>query len=340
MSDRAKNASAVFFVLVMLLGVTMWIFFALERGLQTAVVLRDVPVEGGLVERRLFSEDIIQAAQFVKPAGDLDGGQAQHDWSRLPAAYWHPHGPAGRVLSKYDWFPGAENTWRADARLPASLVAGGMPPAAPLPLGQLATLWSEPPIGVVQMKAGALAAYARPFQIIDFYESNPEVIVLSRPRAGEAKFTYLRDAERRGARVRVFEGPEIDTFATEAPQSFYRLVFVETARRGDQVAEELISPDAFSAYLSALAPGGVLCVHVSNREPDILFKVADVANDLKLAVVLGEDRGNEQKGHYPSNWLVIARQADHLRWLRSAAPSVRWSPLSPAPPVEIGRPAR
>lgn len=334
MTDRTKAASAVLFLVLLLLGVAAWVALTLERGLEGAVVVRDAAVEGNRMERRLWSEDILQGAQFHKPPQEADWGQSHRDLSRLPVGYTHPHGPLGQAFTRYNWFPGMENSWRADARLPASLLGHGALAAA-LP-GQLAALWSEPPIGVVQMKAGAVAAYARPFQIIDFYESNPAIIELSKPKRAEITFTYLADAERRGAWVRVFEGPELETLTRGAPRSFYRILVVETARQGERLAQELITKEALEIYLEVVAKDGVVCFHVSNSERDVVIKVADAANALNLAVALGEDAGAPAKGRYPSDWIMVARRIAPLRELRGTAltPTVRWSPLSPDPEKE------
>ena len=42
---------------------------------------------------------------------------------RLATTYYHRRGPLGVVLERWNWFPGPANTYWADARLPASLVA-------------------------------------------------------------------------------------------------------------------------------------------------------------------------------------------------------------------------
>jgi hypothetical protein len=328
MSERAKKASAALVVMVVLLGVAMWLMVTIQRGLEQAVVVRDVAMTGDFIERRLLSDDIIQASQFLKPAKEEDWGKSLRDRSRLPSAYWHPRGPVGSALAPFAWF-GKDNAGRGDARLPASLLGHGPPLLAPLPLGQLVTVWSEPPIGIVQMKAGAPAAYGRPFQIIDFYESNPQIIALSRPSEGEPAFTYLRDAERRGSSVRVFEGPELESLAQRGPRSFYRVLLVETTRRGDTVADELITQDALRLYLQALAGAGVLGVHVSSRDGGFRLKTAEVLHDAGLAVKLGADPGDPSRGHYPADWLMAARRPAQLMHLQNAGPAaaLQWSVL-------------
>jgi hypothetical protein len=326
MSDSSKKASAVLFTILVLVAVGAWITLTLDRELKYAVRVHDVELDAGLVERRLLSEEIIQGTQFLRPELDEDRGKPDRDFSRLPTAYWHPRGPVGEVFAGFDWFRGMENTWRGDARLPASLVGHGGAPLAPL--GQLAAVWSEPPIGVVQMKTGAIAGYTRPYQVIDFYEANPAIIALSRPEGGEPTFSYLRDAEERGARVRVFEGPEIESLREKGPRWFYRLLIVETGRHGTATAEELITDAAFDAYLRALDEHGLLVVHVSSADRDFRTKLAQTAKEFGLAARLAEDPGNPPRGPYPSDWLVLSPRAEALGRLRTRGPAarLRWSP--------------
>ena len=69
---------------------------------------------------------------YQKPEKRADFGNPDIDLSRLPTTYYHDKSPIGVVLQKYNWFPGKENTYHADARLPASLIGMGLSP-----LGQL-----------------------------------------------------------------------------------------------------------------------------------------------------------------------------------------------------------
>jgi len=322
MSESSKKAWAVLFTILVLVGVGAWITMTVERGLEHALRVHDIEIDEDLVERRLLSEEIIQGTQFLKPAN-----AEARDLSRLPTAYWHPRGPVGEVFSRFDWFPGMENTWRGDARLSASLVANGLSPLAPL--AQVAAAWSEPPIGVVQMKTGAIAGYARPYQLIDFYEANPAIVALSRPEEDEPKFSYLRDAQRRGAKVRVFEGPEIESLRDQGPRCFYRLLVVETARHGSSAAEELITAEAFEAYLNSLHHNGLLVMHVSSADRSVRVKIAEAAKEFGLDVRLAEDPGSPPRGPYPSDWLVMSVRPQALQHLRTRGPSarLRWSPL-------------
>src|SRR5207244_11587651 len=111
--------------------------------------------DGDAMLRQLMVGDVAHAAQYLPPADPRDQKDPRKNLSRLPVTYWHPSGPVGRVLARSDWFPSADNIWRSDARLPASIVGQGMP-LGPLPAGQLAAVWSEPPLAATPLKAGAL----------------------------------------------------------------------------------------------------------------------------------------------------------------------------------------
>lgn len=321
MDEAGKKASAVGFTLLVLLGVGMAIMFAINRIVDSNLRVRDDP-EGNAVMRRLFVGDIAHAGQFLPPSDSKDR-HTHRDLSRLPVTYWHREGPVGQVLAKFNWFGGMENTWRADARLPASLVGHGGAPGA-LPIGQLAAAWSEPPIAAIPMKAGALAGYARPFQIVDFYEPNPGIHELSFPKAGEARFTYVRDARERGAEIRVFQGKERELLAKQAPRRFYHTLFVDAVRGDlDDLAEDLLTKEGMAALMATVTDKGVLAFHVSNRLYDMAPVVADGAAALKWACVLTEDRGERGKGHYSSEWVIVARQQASLLQ-RGRAAHVQW----------------
>src|SRR5688572_3942418 len=157
MNDSTKRASAIVFTLLVIGGVGMMIMLAVNQVAEGNLSVRDAP-DGNLTLRRLLVHDVTHAGQYLRPAAAKDWHEPHKDFSRLPVTYWHPQGPVGKVLGRYDWFPGMENTWRADARLPASLLGQGLS-HGPWPAGQLVAAWSEPPLAAMPLKAGALAAY-------------------------------------------------------------------------------------------------------------------------------------------------------------------------------------
>src|SRR5690242_17413927 len=70
----------------------------------------------------LLHNRVYMGRNYKKPANRKDYGKPDVDLSRLPTTYYHDKSPIGIVLAKYNWFPGGkDNTYAADARMPASL---------------------------------------------------------------------------------------------------------------------------------------------------------------------------------------------------------------------------
>jgi hypothetical protein len=279
----------------------------------------------------LMRADTHFGLSFHRPQRAADLGNPEADYSRLPATYHHPFGPAGVAMSKFDWFrdPKNPNTFRADVRMPVSLVGLGAMPVAfgNLPAEQLVDLWSEPPIAVIGMYVGEMAGYARPFQYIDIYENDPRIIKLSMPDKGDPYFWYIHDAKKRGAIVRVFQGPERKTIAAKAPDRFYHAIFVEmsTHEQLEQISIDLLTREGMSVLFKKLADEGILGYHTSNRYFNLIPIVTDLATSQGYAVREGHDTVYEQNatpayvGHFSSNWVMVARKPIYLKHLKEPA---------------------
>jgi hypothetical protein len=122
---------------------------------------------------------------FRKPDDVRHWGDPAQDYSRLPTTYYHRKGPAGVIMEKFNWFPDpdSDNTFKSDARMPASLVGFAASPLSPgiVPTGVLVDLWSEPPYATIGLGTGTMADYARPFQHMHYYEIDSHIVRLSSP---------------------------------------------------------------------------------------------------------------------------------------------------------------
>jgi hypothetical protein len=261
---------------------------------------------------------------------------------RRATTYYHRRGPVGQVMRRFDWFgesfeewdrlgfpggapfpggPRPPSPYPSDARLPASLVGMGANPlgGAAGPWGLLVTAWSEPAVGVVGLGVGTMAAYARPLQHVHFYEIDGRIKDLSLPPEGKPRyFNFLEDARKRGAHVQVSLGDGRTTLAREGPDGFYHVLVLD-AFVSDAIPAHLLTREAFELYFRKLAPGGVLCVHVSNRHVNLVPVVADVAESLKLFWERARDPGGQgrfggpdSQGHFASEWVVVARNPRRL----------------------------
>src|ERR1041384_5450843 len=66
-------------------------------------------------DRRLIIGDICYGSNFQVKSEDR--GNRVKDLSRLATTYYHREGPIGRVMEKFNWFPGEMNEYQADTRL-------------------------------------------------------------------------------------------------------------------------------------------------------------------------------------------------------------------------------
>jgi hypothetical protein len=179
--------------------------------------------------RQLIHGHIDHGMNFLRPAKATDRGNPAKDRSRLATTYYHREGPVGRVMEKFNWFPGPpnSNTYWADTRMPASLVLAGAADAVgatSLPMTELITSWSEPPIATIGLGTGTMASYGRAFQHVHFYEIDNQILRFSLAvptrkittfkeyakqrdeSRGETYFNYLEGAVERGSAVQVLMG--------------------------------------------------------------------------------------------------------------------------------------
>jgi len=242
-----------------------------------------------------------------KDAGDL---------SRLATTYYHRYGPVGLVMEKFNWLPGWQNSYWADARMPATMVGNAVAGfgTSPLPYADLVNVWSEPPYATIGLGTGTMASYARPYQHMVYYEIDEQIRNFSLPPPGEkAAFTYLLGAINRGANLEVIMGdarlsmknedprfafyPEVpddgrfvDKISGSTPaiktstmfqgrDKYYKVIVVD-AFSSDAIPVHLITKEAIQLYMSKLTFDGVLCVHTSNRHLDLVQPVARIVDDL------------------------------------------------------------
>jgi hypothetical protein len=128
-------------------------------------------------------------------------------------------------------------------------------------------------IGVVGQGSGAMAAYKRPVDRMTFFEIDPMVDALSRDPEW---FTYISKCA---------EGP-IDTVLGDArltlerqPAGSYDLLIID-AFSSDAVPTHLLTQEAIAGYLSRLKPNGVVLMHLSNRNLDIVRPAIAAAQSL------------------------------------------------------------
>jgi hypothetical protein len=173
-------------------------------------------------------------------------------------------------------------------------------------------------VGVVGLGVGSLASYAGPSQRWTFFEIDPAVERVARdPRY----FTYLEDC---GGRCAVAIGDARVSLGRSRPGQFD--VIILDAFSSDAIPIHLLTREALALYLSRLAPGGVIALHISNLHLSLSPVLGRLAQDQGLAALWQREAataGSLADGKFPSEWMVLARDRADFGALGSDA---RWKP--------------
>lgn len=157
-------------------------------------------------------------------------------------------------------------------------------------------------IGVVGLGVGTIAAYARPGDIVRFYEINPDVIRLS--QRNPISFSYLRDCP---AQVEVVAGDARLAMERElalgTPQE-YDLLAID-AFSSDSIPVHLLTREALGVYLSHLRkPDGILALHITNRYLDLKPVIWQLADHLGLQSTFVHSEGIGDLA-WESQWMLL-----------------------------------
>ena len=174
-------------------------------------------------------------------------------------------------------------------------------------------------IGVVGLGAGTLACYRKAGQDWTFFEIDPAILAYSR----DGTFSFLADCAP-GARVVI--GDARLELAKE-PTGRFDLLAVD-AFSSDSIPLHLMTEEAFATYGRALAPDGLLLVHVSNRFIDLAPMVAALAEAGRWHGRFRFDSDDLAEGLRPSVWIALSRSEERLASLERSS-DLPWRPLPP-----------
>jgi hypothetical protein len=176
---------------------------------------------------------------------------------------------------------------------------------------------------VIGLGIGNLAGYADSGQEFTFFEIDRGVEQIARDTR---YFTYLADAEARGAKVQVVLGD--GRLGLERDRGRRYGMIILDAFSDDAIPTHLLTREAFQLYLDRLDDDGLLALHITNEHVNLEPIVAELAKDQNLVALIQADTlvapEERQRGKAPSTWVVLARQREHLGPLRE---SKRWRPL-------------
>jgi spermidine synthase len=142
------------------------------------------------------------------------------------------------------------------------------------PIGQVfGALQARKPalrIGAIGMGAGTVAAYTRATDSLRFFEIDPLVVRMS---MDPANFTYINGCAR--GRIDSVLGDARLTLARE-PADQFDILLVD-AFSSDSVPAHLLTVEAMTSYLRHIKPDGVVIMHLSNRNLELMSPVSAVA---------------------------------------------------------------
>jgi spermidine synthase len=176
-------------------------------------------------------------------------------------------------------------------------------------------------VGVVGLGSGTLSCRHKPGQRWTIFEIDPAMLKFSR----NGTFTYLQTcAPDAGvvlgdARVELEKQParSIDVLAVDAFSS-------------DAIPLHLLTDEAVGVYERALAPNGLLLIHISNRYIELEPILAAIAAKRGLVAAVRHDAPGGGLT-VASNWVVLARDRAQLARLRQiSGKTLKWDALEPA----------
>ena len=103
----------------------------------------------------------------------------------------------------------------------------------------------------------------------------------------------------------------------------------------DAIPVHLLTREAVELYLSKLAAGGVMALHISNRHLNLEPVLARVAEGLGLTALMRRDRvspAEARLGRTDTDWMVMARDPADLQPL---AGDSKWVPARVDPRVKL-----
>jgi hypothetical protein len=184
------------------------------------------------------------------------------------------------------------------------------------PIGDLFAQFSGPRkktnVAVIGLGSGSLSGHMEAGQNLTIFEIDP---LVKRMAENPDYFSFLKETP---AKYQIVLGDARIQLERQRDAK-YGMILVD-AFSSDSIPVHLLTREALQLYLSRMEDDGVLVLHISNRYLRLEWVVAKLAQELKLEARAFYDYENEEV--YPtksgSNWVVLARKAEHLGRLAAA----------------------
>ena len=159
-------------------------------------------------------------------------------------------------------------------------------------------------VAVIGLGAGSLACHRHPSEQWTFFEIDPEVIRIAR----DPKLFRFLSACAPAAPIVLGDG----RLTIAATSTYYNLIILD-AFSSDVIPIHLLTREAFASYLSHLAPNGMIVVHVSNRNLELVSVVSAVGATNGLAAYVKHDHAPLDSARHPyratATVVALARQS-------------------------------
>ncbi len=181
-------------------------------------------------------------------------------------------------------------------------------------------------VGVVGLGAGALAVYAQPGEVFEFYEIDPKVEVFARQY-----FTYLHDAEERGATIKTYLGDGrilLEKQLRQGGGGAFDLLILD-AFSSDAVPVHLLTEEAFELYRKHLRPDGILAVHITNRHLGLAPVVRSSAEKIHSEAIqvwnlAPQSAGLPREFRMHSHWVLVTNNREFLKQREVESRATPW----------------
>ena len=178
-------------------------------------------------------------------------------------------------------------------------------------------------MGAVGLGAGAIATYTRPGDSLRFFEIDPAVLAIARD---SGSFDLLTRCA--AGKVDYRLGDARLTLARE-PAGAFDILLID-AFSSDSVPTHLLTVEAIAGYMDKLAPGGVLVMHLTNRNLELLGPAAAAARAAGLYSAQQVFVPTKAMGSAPAvAGSAVMAMARTQAALDRAAPAPLWAPTDP-----------
>lgn len=168
-------------------------------------------------------------------------------------------------------------------------------------------------VGMIGLGIGTVAGYLGPGQSMRAYDINPEVVKIAR---NTEWFTYLSDAEKRGAKIEIVLGDARLQLENDLKKGPLELdVLILDAFSGDAIPTHLITDEAFAIYKKHMKPDGIICVNITNTYLNLYPVVRELAKKHGYQWTRIYDDGivEESPLLYRSYWMMLTNDEEFLK---------------------------